>query len=72
MFARGGYVGTSVLAIADRAGISDAGVLYHFSTKRELFVAVVDVFTELQPTRSGSCWCRAASRRSEIWWGGVR
>jgi AcrR family transcriptional regulator len=37
-----------VLAIADRAGISDAGVLYHFSTKRELFVAVVDVFTELQ------------------------
>jgi AcrR family transcriptional regulator len=48
LFARGGYAGTSVLAIAERAGISDAGVLYHFATKRDLFVAVVDVFTELQ------------------------
>jgi AcrR family transcriptional regulator len=48
LFARGGYAGTSVLAIAERAGISDAGVLYHFSTKRDLFVAVVDVFADLQ------------------------
>lgn len=48
LFARGGYEGTSVLSIAERVGISDAGVLYHFSTKRELFLAVVDVFAAAQ------------------------
>ncbi len=48
LFARGGYDGTSVKASAEKVGISDAGVLYHFSTKRDLFVAVVDVFTELR------------------------
>lgn len=48
LFARGGYGGTSVLSIAERVGISDAGVLYHFATKRDLFLAVVDVFVAAQ------------------------
>jgi AcrR family transcriptional regulator len=48
LFAHGGYAGTSVLRIADRVGISDAGVFYHFPTKRDLFVAVVDVFVAAQ------------------------
>ncbi len=48
LFAHGGYEGTSVLSIAQKVGISDAGVLYHFSTKRELFLAVVDVFVVVQ------------------------
>lgn len=48
LFGRHGYEGTSVMSIADRVGISDAGVLYHFSTKHDLFVAVLDEFTTAQ------------------------
>ncbi|WGD36769.1 TetR/AcrR family transcriptional regulator [Lysinibacter sp. HNR] len=35
-FARAGYNGTSLDEIASRAGISKAGLLYHFRSKREL------------------------------------
>src|SRR6185503_2104242 len=33
--------GTSVAAVAERAGVTDAGVLYHFGTKDELLLAVL-------------------------------
>jgi AcrR family transcriptional regulator len=51
LFARGGYEGTTVAAIAERAGITDAGVLYHYPTKKDLFVAVVDLMAALQAGR---------------------
>ncbi|WP_082600391.1 TetR/AcrR family transcriptional regulator [Agromyces sp. Root81] len=40
-FSRHGYQGASLAAIAADAGITDAGLLYHFHTKSELFAAVI-------------------------------
>lgn len=51
LFARQGYRGTSVKAIAARVGITDAGVLYHFPVKIDIFWAVVDAFSDLQAER---------------------
>ncbi|AQA21220.1 bacterial regulatory, tetR family protein [Rhodococcus sp. MTM3W5.2] len=42
-FSRFGYAGSSLARIAAGAGVSDAGVLHHFRTKRELFDAVIDL-----------------------------
>ena len=41
LFATNGYRGTSVAAVADAAGVTDAGVLYHFRTKADLLLAVL-------------------------------
>jgi AcrR family transcriptional regulator len=40
-FSRGGYDGTSVREVAREAGLSQAGLLYHFPTKEDLFLAVL-------------------------------
>ena len=40
-FAAAGYLGTSLQQIADRAGVSKATVLYHFSSKEVLLEAVL-------------------------------
>ena len=40
-FAAGGYRGTSLAAIAAEAGVTDAGLLYHFPTKQDLLFAVL-------------------------------
>ena len=45
-FAVGGYNGTSTEAIAREAGISQPYLFRLFKTKRELFLACVDVFHE--------------------------
>ena len=44
LFADSGYRGTSVAAVAERVGITDAGVLYHFKTKEELLLGVLAHF----------------------------
>lgn len=41
-FARRGYEGTSAEKIAQRAGITRAGLYYHFKDKRTLFLEVCD------------------------------
>jgi AcrR family transcriptional regulator len=41
LFATHGFRGTSVAAVAELAGVTDAGVLYHFHTKDELLLAVL-------------------------------
>ncbi|MEY2425514.1 MAG: hypothetical protein QOI61_1086 [Actinomycetota bacterium] len=41
LFATHGYRGTSVEAVAEKVGISDAGVLYHFNSKADLLLAVL-------------------------------
>jgi AcrR family transcriptional regulator len=41
LFATHGFRGTSVAAVAERVGVTDAGVLYHFRTKDELLLAVL-------------------------------
>lgn len=48
LFARRGYEHTSIAAIGDRVGLTDAGVLYHYHNKMELFDAVVQRFVGLQ------------------------
>lgn len=57
-FARKGYEGARITDIADRVGLSDAGVLYHFGTKRDLFHAVLSArehpFVELLETPSAT------------------
>lgn len=40
-FASAGYLATSIQAIADRAGVSKASVLYHFSSKEALLEAAL-------------------------------
>ncbi|WP_051637108.1 TetR/AcrR family transcriptional regulator [Rhodococcus sp. UNC363MFTsu5.1] len=42
-FSRYGYTNTSIARIATDAGISDAAVIHHFGTKKELFLTAVDV-----------------------------
>ena len=42
LFARKGYDRTSVREIARLSGLSQAGLLHHFGTKEELFLAVLD------------------------------
>ena len=39
-----GYRGTTIAKVAERAGITDAGVLYHFGTKQDLLLAVLEHF----------------------------
>lgn len=41
LFSRHGFRGTSLAAIADEVGITDAGLLYHFPTKKDLLLAVI-------------------------------
>ena len=42
MFSSRGLKGTSIAAVAERVGLSDAGVLHHFPTKATLIEAVLD------------------------------
>lgn len=44
LFSETGSRGTSIAAVAARAGMTDAGVLYHFNTKQELLLAVLEHF----------------------------
>ncbi|MBM3661256.1 MAG: TetR/AcrR family transcriptional regulator [Actinobacteria bacterium] len=44
LMAEAGSRGTSVAAVAERVGITDAGVLYHFRTKHDLLLAVLERF----------------------------
>ena len=44
LFSEAGSRGTSIAAVAARAGVTDAGVLYHFNTKHELLLAVLEHF----------------------------
>lgn len=46
LMAEGGSRGTTIAAVAERSGITDAGVLYHFKTKRELLLAVLEQFDQ--------------------------
>jgi AcrR family transcriptional regulator len=41
-FGRKGYESTRIADIARSAGVTDAGVLHHFATKQDLFMAVVE------------------------------
>jgi AcrR family transcriptional regulator len=44
LMAEHGSRGTSIAAVAERVGLTDAGVLYHFKTKKDLLLAVVERF----------------------------
>jgi TetR/AcrR family transcriptional regulator len=42
LFAEHGYAATSMHTIAERAGVSKANVFHHFTSKRELYLAVLN------------------------------
>ena len=44
LFSETGTRGTTIAAVAARAGMTDAGVLYHFKSKKELVLAVLERF----------------------------
>lgn len=48
-----GWHGTSLARIADRAGMSRAGVLHHFPTKAELLAAVLEVRDDRATSEAG-------------------
>jgi len=48
-----GWSGSSLVRIADRVGLSRAGVLHHFPTKAELLGAVLDVRDDRDITETG-------------------
>ena len=45
-FVERGYHGTSVDDIAARAGLSKGAIYWHFESKRDVFLALIDLFTE--------------------------
>lgn len=49
-FGRKGYESTRIADIARSAGVTDAGVLHHFATKHDLFMAVVERREEVYQT----------------------
>jgi AcrR family transcriptional regulator len=51
LFAQHGFRGTSLAMLAEEIGITDAGLLYHFPTKNELLLAVLEETGEEQETR---------------------
>lgn len=42
MFAQGGYAGTSIASIAERAGLTLPGLLHHFPSKMSLLLAAME------------------------------
>ncbi len=42
LFSRNGYVGTTTKSIAAEAGVSEAIIFRHFSTKEDLYAAILD------------------------------
>ena len=55
-FADGGYQGTTTQDVADRAGISQPYIFRLFSSKKELFLAVVeDCFKRTDRTFAKRC-----------------
>jgi AcrR family transcriptional regulator len=56
LYAESGYRGTTIAAVAERVGITDAGVLYHFKSKEELLLCALGHFdrtVEQDLTESG-------------------
>lgn len=58
LFAVSGSRGTSIAAVAERVGITDAGVLYHFKTKEELLLGVIARFDRAIETELDSSGVR--------------
>ncbi|MBO0701838.1 MAG: TetR/AcrR family transcriptional regulator [Candidatus Dormibacteraeota bacterium] len=48
LFAAGGYRGTSIAQIAERAGLSQSGLLHHFPSKADLLAAALDHRDEVE------------------------
>lgn len=42
VFAEAGYRGSSLASVAERAGVTQSGLLHHFRTKEELLLAVLE------------------------------
>jgi len=51
LFGSRGFKGTTIAAIAERVGLTDAGVLHHFPTKAALIEAALERGLLLQTTR---------------------
>lgn len=51
LFAQHGFRGTSLAMLAEVIGISDAGLLYHFPSKNDLLLAVLEETDHEQETR---------------------
>lgn len=48
LFAAGGYRGTSIAQVAERAGLSQSGLLHHFRSKADLLAAALEHRDEVE------------------------
>jgi AcrR family transcriptional regulator len=51
LFAERGYRGTSLAAVADRAGLSQQGLLHHFPSKQALLTGVLQMYEKIDAGR---------------------
>lgn len=64
LFSRRGFRGTTTREIAEAAGISEAMIFKHFSTKRELYSAIIEVKSETEELLASAA--KAASARDDL------
>ncbi len=62
LFATHGYRGTTVEAVAEKVGISDAGVLYHFNSKADLLLAVLAHHDQRWAAMVAESWAKGLER----------
>ena len=65
-FARSGYSGTSTAVIARSAGITEAGLLHHFRSKRELLLGVLAA-TEAESGQRAEALLEGVATPAELW-----
>ena len=75
LFAEGGYAGTSVRAVAARAGVDPSLVIRHFGTKDALFLQTVPLAGYFEPITEGPldgmgerlvAWLLSPGRRARL------
>ena len=66
LFSRKGFRGTTTREIAEAAGISEATIFKHFSTKRELYSAIIELKSETEQLLAGAAKAAQGKHDAEV------